>query len=77
MKEKTSITLSSDVLSRIDRIAGTTRSRSAVIEWILRGYFRQKVRAQVHARDLELLNKHAEELNAEALDVLDYQAGEE
>jgi hypothetical protein len=33
MKEKTSITLSRDVLKDIDRLAGSKYSRSAVIEW--------------------------------------------
>lgn len=77
MKEKTSITLSSDLLSRLDRLAGSKQSRSAVIEWILRQYFRQRTRAQAQARDLQLINAAAERLNKEALDVLDYQFGEE
>ena len=77
MKEKTSITLSSDLLARLDRLAGSKQSRSAVIEWILRQYFRQRERAQTQARDLQLINASAEQLNKEALDILDYQFGEE
>jgi metal-responsive CopG/Arc/MetJ family transcriptional regulator len=73
MKEKTSITLSKDVLQGIDRIAGS-KSRSAFIEAVLTQYLRRQARAQVEARDLELINKAADELNAEVEDVLRYQA---
>lgn len=76
MKEKTSITLSAEVLAGIDQLAGSKRSRSAVIEGVLRRYLREDARARIHARDLELLNQGAEELNAEAADVLDFQASE-
>jgi len=74
MKEKTSITLSRDLLKQIDEIAGEQRSRSALIERILRQYLRQRQRAAIQARDLELLNSAADRLNGEAADVLDYQA---
>jgi metal-responsive CopG/Arc/MetJ family transcriptional regulator len=76
MKEKTSITLSREVLSGIDRIAGSKQSRSAFIETILQQYLRQWARAQRDVRDIELINQHADELNAEAEDVLRYQAPE-
>lgn len=74
MKEKTSITLSSDVLADIDRSAGSKVSRSAFIEMVLREYFKEKVREALNARDVELINQHADYLNREALDVLRYQA---
>ena len=77
MKEKTSITLSKEVLTGIDRIAGSKRSRSAFIEGVLTEYLRKQARAKVEARDLELINRAADELNAEVEDVLSYQATEE
>jgi metal-responsive CopG/Arc/MetJ family transcriptional regulator len=77
MKEKTSITLSTDVLAGIDRLAGSKRSRSAVIEYALRRYLTERTRARIQARDLEQLNRAADELNAEAADVLDYQITED
>ena len=77
MKEKTSITLSRDILAGIDRLAGTKHSRSAFIERVLRHYLRERARAAVSARDLARLNAAEEQLNAEAADVLDYQAPEE
>jgi len=75
MKEKTSITLSRDILAGLDRLGGSKKSRSALIEAILREYFCQLERNEIHTRDLERLNKAAERLNAEAADVLKYQFG--
>lgn len=77
MKEKTSITLSKDVLKDVDRLAGSKHSRSAFIERVLRGYLRQRAKAALHAQDLERINNAAERLNQEAADVLDYQASGE
>lgn len=77
MKEKTSITLSREILTGIDRLTGARRSRSAFIERVLRRYLREQARAQANARDLERINRAAERLNAEAADVLDYQAAED
>jgi metal-responsive CopG/Arc/MetJ family transcriptional regulator len=77
MKEKTSITLSKEVLSGIDRAAGSKQSRSAFIEHVLRQYLRDRIKAERSARDLALLNKYADEMNAEAADVLRYQAPED
>lgn len=77
MKEKTSITLSKDVLAGIDRAAGTEGSRSAFIERVLRQYFRQQARTAAMERDFKGLNAAAEGLNSEAADVLEYQALDE
>ncbi len=75
MKEKTSITLSKEVLAAIDRLAGS-KSRSAFIEAVLAQYLRKRARAQIEARDLELINRAANELNAEVEDILRYQETE-
>jgi metal-responsive CopG/Arc/MetJ family transcriptional regulator len=77
MKEKTSVTLSREVLTGIDRIAGPRQSRSALIETILADYLRLRAREKRDARDIEIINRHADELNAEAQDVLRYQSFEE
>jgi metal-responsive CopG/Arc/MetJ family transcriptional regulator len=74
MKEKTSVTLSRDVLAKIDRLAGRKYSRSALIERVLREYLTQRERAAMNARDLEILNREADRLNAEMEDVLSFQA---
>jgi len=77
MKEKISITLSSDLLAQVDQLADSKLSRSALIEQVLRSYFRERTRRQTHARDLERINAVANRLNAEAEDVLAYQLLEE
>jgi metal-responsive CopG/Arc/MetJ family transcriptional regulator len=73
MKEKTSVTLSRDVLKGIDRLAGSKYSRSAFIERVLRDYLRRRARAAIEARDLEIINANADQLNAETEDALTYQ----
>lgn len=77
MKEKTSITLSSDILAKVDHLAGSKLSRSAFIERVLRSYFRERSRRKVQARDLERINAAADRLNSEAAEVLEYQASED
>ncbi|MGA2201541.1 MAG: ribbon-helix-helix protein, CopG family [Terriglobales bacterium] len=77
MKGKTSITLSREILTGIDRLAGPQGSRSAFIERVLRRYLREQVRAQANARDLERINQAADRLNTEAADVLDYQVADD
>jgi metal-responsive CopG/Arc/MetJ family transcriptional regulator len=77
MKEKTSITLSSDLLAQVDRLAGSKVSRSAFIERVLRIYLQERTRKQIHARDLERINAAADRLNTEAEDALGYQSLDE
>ena len=77
MKEKTSITLSRDVLKSVDRLAGSKHSRSAFIEGVLRRYLRERAKAALQARDLERINNAADRLNLEVAEVLDYQASGE
>ena len=74
MKEKVSFTLASDVLAEVDRNVSKGSSRSAFIETVLRAYFKEKVRQAIHARDAELINKHADYLNREMEDVIQYRA---
>ena len=74
MKAKTSVTLSPDVLAGIDRLAGAHVSRSAFVEQVLRRYLKEQERAKRDAREIELLNRAADELNTEILENLDYQA---
>ncbi len=77
MKEKTSITLSRELLAEVDRLAGSRQSRSALIERILRKYLRDRRRMALHSRDLQRLNRAADRLNREVADVLEYQASQD
>jgi metal-responsive CopG/Arc/MetJ family transcriptional regulator len=72
MKMKTSLSLSPDLLVDIDRASGG-EPRSAFIERVLRAYLRRWERAQIDARDLELLDAAADDLSTEAMDALEYQ----
>jgi len=74
MKQKTSITLSPDILRELDRHARSGESRSAYIERVLRRHFRRREWASAQARDIERINAAADRLNEEAEDVLEYQA---
>lgn len=73
MKVKTSITLTKSTLQAVDRLVGKHGNRSAFIEQAVRDYIVQKRRELRDARDLVLINRHSEELNREAMDVLAYQ----
>jgi metal-responsive CopG/Arc/MetJ family transcriptional regulator len=73
MKIKTSITLSEDVLRSLDKEAKKGESRSEVIDRLLRERITSAQRSSRDARDLQLINRHADELNKEAEDVLGYQ----
>ncbi len=73
MKVKTSITLSDEILEAIDLHIGEYRSRSEFLETAARKFIAQLAREEVERRDLEIINRHADSLNAEAEDVLTYQ----
>jgi metal-responsive CopG/Arc/MetJ family transcriptional regulator len=74
MKVKTSITLSEEVLQAVDELAMKAGGRSQVIETALRDFLARRKRATRDARDLALLNRDADALNAEMADILEYQA---
>ena len=73
MKVKTSITLSDELLAEIDRLSTEFRSRSEFLETAARDYLRQLARQEREERDLSILDRRADALNAEAEDVLSYQ----
>ena len=74
MKQKTSITLSPETIRSIDEVAGETSNRSRVIEQAVLEFLERRRRRLREARDLEILNATADELNREVEDVLDYRA---
>ena len=73
MKRKTSITLSEDLVRNVDRLAAKGESRSEAIERLLRDGLELRSRKAADERDRLLLNRHAQALNSEIADVLDYQ----
>jgi metal-responsive CopG/Arc/MetJ family transcriptional regulator len=74
MKVKTSVTLSEDLLKAIDKYTDEHKTRSKFIEDAVRAFLMELIQRQQDARDLEIINKHADSLNQEAADVLAYQA---
>ena len=74
MKQKTSITLSPETIRAVDQVAGETSNRSRVIEQAVLEFLERRKRQLREARDLEILDAAADELNREVEDVLDYQA---
>jgi len=73
MKVKTSITLSEDLLEAIDQRSAQFKNRSDFIESAIRAFIAHMVREEQNAKDLAILNRQAERLNQEAIDVLSYQ----
>ena len=73
MKVKTSITLSEDIVARLDQLASGGESRSELIERLLRESFLEMERRARDSKDLEVINRNADELNKEADDVLGFQ----
>jgi metal-responsive CopG/Arc/MetJ family transcriptional regulator len=70
MRVKTSITLPAELLGRVDQL---DKNRSAVIERAALAYLAKLERQERDRRDVEIINRHAERLNREAMDVLEYQ----
>ena len=73
MKVKTSITLSVELLEAIDRHQSEYNSRSEFLEEAARSFLVRLARKKAEQRDLKIINRHADKLNAEAVDVLAYQ----
>ncbi|MCP3963016.1 MAG: hypothetical protein GY719_34695 [bacterium] len=73
MRRKTSITLSEGTLQALDEIAGPDQNRSRVIEQAVLDYLESRRRRAREARDLEILNRSADDLNREVEEILAYQ----
>ena len=73
MKSKISITLTDDSLRGIQAHVSEFRSRSDLVEAAVERFIAHLERKAVEQRDMEILNRRADRLNAEAEDVLGYQ----
>lgn len=74
MKIKTSVTLEADILTRIDSVLSTQETRSAFFQDAVLRLAEKREREKRDARDLEILNLKAAELNDEALENLSFIA---
>jgi metal-responsive CopG/Arc/MetJ family transcriptional regulator len=73
MKIKTSITLSDDLLTKIDRNLGNFKNRSNFLENAAKNYLSQLSRSENDRRDREIIDRKATAMNKEAEAVLDFQ----
>jgi len=74
MRAKTSVSLTNELLAEIDRLAGPRANRSEFLEAAAWDRIARLKRQRRNARDRRILSQQARKLNAEALDVLQYQA---
>ncbi|MBW1690842.1 MAG: hypothetical protein JRI71_10530 [Deltaproteobacteria bacterium] len=73
MKIKTSITLSEELISKIDELSSQYGNRSLFIEQAIRDFLASEAKRRRDLQDIEILNRRADALNKEAEDVLSYQ----
>ena len=73
MKVETSIVVEKDLLEAVDKLSGEDKNRSEFIEAAIEAYIAQVSHHAGDAKDLEIINERADDLNEEALDVLNYQ----
>lgn len=73
MRVKTSVTLEEDTIQAVDELASSGSNRSRIIETAVVEYIERWRRDRREARDLEILNRHAEKFAREMEDVLTYQ----
>ena len=73
MRGKISITLSKEALEAIQELSSAGSNRSRVIEQAILEYVERRRRRRRERRDLEILNRVADELNREVEEVLAHQ----
>lgn len=74
MKVKTSVTLSPGLITAIDACAGTGRHRSELLEELAWESLHRRDRAARDAREIALINLHADFLNAKAEEFITLQS---
>jgi len=74
MRTKTSVSLTKELLAEIDKVAGRDVNRSEFLEKAAWDRVALLKRRRREARDGQILRRNSVTLNAEAADVLEYQA---
>jgi len=74
VKIKTSVTLSASTIKALDELAGPGAARSGVIEQAVTEFVQRRQWQLREQKDLEILNRCAEQLNREVEDILRFQA---
>jgi metal-responsive CopG/Arc/MetJ family transcriptional regulator len=70
VRVKTSITLPEDLLDRLDRV---DKNRSALLERAALAWLAHLERQMRDRKDIDIIDRNADRLNREAMDVLGYQ----
>jgi len=73
MKVKTSVTLSEKIVEELDGMTDEGSNRSQMIERAVAEFIERERRQLRDVRDLEILNRSADDLNEEVDDILSYQ----
>lgn len=73
MNVDATITLPEELLHAVDERSASYGSRSRLIEVALRAFLGRSAAEAADARDQAIIERHADELNAEAEDALSYQ----
>lgn len=72
-KVETTFSISVKVLEKTDAFAKKFGNRSEFVEKALQEFISKLEKQEREAKDIEIINENADELNEEAMDVLDYQ----
>ena len=73
MSVRMSVVLPDDLVQTVKLLSHQYKSQSVFVETALRRFISQIRREEQHQRDLEIINRHADRLNAETYDALGYQ----
>ena len=73
MRVATTIALPEDLLVALDQRSKEYGDLSRVVEAAVRAFLGRPSREDLDARDLAIIERHADELNEEAADALEYQ----
>jgi metal-responsive CopG/Arc/MetJ family transcriptional regulator len=73
MSVRMSVVLPDDLVQTVKILSHQYKSQSVFVETALRRFISQIRREEQHQRDIEIINRHADWLNAETQDALRYQ----
>lgn len=74
MKVRTSVTLPEELLTKVDALTGKNRNRSEIVECALRDYVAREKPEKLNTRDIEIINEHADLINKQVEETLEFQA---
>lgn len=74
MRVRTSITLPTELLIKVDALAGRKHKRSQIVESALRDYVAKENRDELNKRDIKIINRNADLINKQVEETLEFQA---